>query len=123
MPQVHDTITSRYSIIIMKANTHPNWHHDCKVTCSCGNVFTIGSTFAELEVDICNACHPFFTGDMKFVDRQGRVDRFKKKMEKAKKTKSTQKKAKTIHQETKSYREILRDQQSGLRSETRRPDC
>ncbi len=103
----------------MKANTHPNWHHDCKVTCSCGNIFEIGSTFTELEVDICNACHPFFTGEMKFVDRQGRVDRFKQKMEKAKKTKGKQGKAK-IQEETKSYREILRDQQSTLRSQAKK---
>lgn len=103
----------------MKANIHPNWHHDCKVTCSCGNIFNIGSTFTELEVDICNACHPFFTGEMKFVDRQGRVDRFKQKVEKAKKTQQKHKKAKGAQEDSKSYREILRDQQSVLRSQTK----
>ena len=67
----------------MKQGIHPDWHHDTKVTCSCSNTFTIGSITDTLQVDICNKCHPFFTGELKFVDRQGRVDKFKKKMEAA----------------------------------------
>lgn len=103
----------------MKANIHPTWHHDCRVTCSCGNTFTIGSADETLQVDICNACHPFFTGEMKFVDRQGRVDRFKQKMQKAQNItqKKKAKKARSNDEqdtEHKSYRQILRESQSQL---------
>ena len=65
----------------MKQGIHPTWHPNAQITCSCGNSFTVGSVFESLHVDICNKCHPFFTGEMKFVDRQGRVDRFMKKMQ------------------------------------------
>ncbi len=60
----------------MKAAIHPKWNHQATVTCACGNTFTTGSTQDEIRVDICSACHPFYTGQMKFVDTQGRVDRF-----------------------------------------------
>ena len=67
----------------MKANIHPNWQHDTVVTCTCGNTFITGSTQATIQVDICSQCHPFFTGEMKFVDRQGRVDKFLAKQQAA----------------------------------------
>src|SRR5512145_3166585 len=60
----------------MKAKIHPNYHSDAKVVCACGNTFTTGSVKAEIHVDICSACHPFFTGEMRFVDTMGRVERF-----------------------------------------------
>lgn len=47
--------------------------------CACGNTFTVGSTKAAINVDICAKCHPFFTGEMRFVDTMGRVERFQKK--------------------------------------------
>ena len=50
-----------------------------RVTCACGNTFTTGSTKEEIKVEICNNCHPFFTGQEKFVDTEGRVERFMKK--------------------------------------------
>lgn len=68
----------------MKANLHPQWHDNTKVSCACGNTFTTGSTLAEIKVEICSACHPFFTGDQKFVDTLGQVDRFVKKAESSK---------------------------------------
>lgn len=52
---------------------------DCTVTCVCGNSFSLKSEKAELRVDICNKCHPFFTGEEKMLDSAGRIDRFKKK--------------------------------------------
>jgi large subunit ribosomal protein L31 len=64
----------------MKQNLHPKWNHAAVVTCACGNTFTTGSQQDAITVDICSACHPFFTGEMKFVDRQGRVDKFMQKM-------------------------------------------
>lgn len=68
----------------MKANLHPTWYPEAKVTCACGNTFTTGSTLPEIRVEICSACHPFFTGAQKFVDTLGQVDRFIKKTESSK---------------------------------------
>ncbi len=68
----------------MKANLHPNWNPEAKVTCACGNSFRTGSTLPEIRVEICNLCHPFFTGAQKFIDTLGQVDRFVKKMETSK---------------------------------------
>jgi len=65
----------------MKAKIHPQYHEDAVVTCACGNQFTTGSTQKEIRVELCNACHPFYTGKAKFVDTAGRVDKYKKKME------------------------------------------
>ncbi|MEF3192221.1 MAG: 50S ribosomal protein L31 [Campylobacterales bacterium] len=62
----------------MKKDLHPHLT-ECTVTCVCGNTFTILSSKNEMRVDICNKCHPFFTGEEKMVDSSGRVDRFKKK--------------------------------------------
>lgn len=66
----------------MKADIHPTYHPKAKVSCACGNSFTVGSTRDHLAVSICSACHPFYTGQEKIVDMQGRVDRFKKRLEK-----------------------------------------
>jgi large subunit ribosomal protein L31 len=63
----------------MKAIGHPKYF-DAVVTCACGNTFTVGSTKQKIDVDICSKCHPFFTGEMKFVDTMGRVEKFKQKM-------------------------------------------
>lgn len=53
------------------------------VTCVCGNSFNVGATKPEIKVDICSNCHPFFTGEMKFVDTLGRVERFQAKQKAA----------------------------------------
>ena len=63
----------------MKASIHPKYY-DANVTCACGNTFTVGSTKPRIDVDICSKCHPFFTGEMKFVDTMGRVEKFKQRM-------------------------------------------
>lgn len=60
----------------MKKNIHPQYYSNCQVTCACGNTFTTGSTLKQIKVDICSACHPFFTGQMKYVDTMGRVEKF-----------------------------------------------
>ncbi|MBP5621121.1 MAG: 50S ribosomal protein L31 [Thermoguttaceae bacterium] len=62
----------------MKADIHPKYM-ETKVTCGCGNTFMTRSTKPELKVDICNACHPFYTGRVKFVDTAGRIEKFKNK--------------------------------------------
>lgn len=62
----------------MKDGIHPDYQQ-IEVTCSCGNKFMTGSTLSHLHIDICSACHPFYTGNMKFVDSAGRVEKFQKK--------------------------------------------
>lgn len=68
----------------MKKDIHPQYFDDCKVTCICGNTFTTGATVAEIRIEVCSKCHPFFTGEMKYVDTLGRVEKFQKRQEKAK---------------------------------------
>ena len=63
----------------MKADIHPQYD-EIKVTCSCGNEFMTRSTMGqELHVEVCSACHPFYTGKQKFMDTAGRVDKFRKR--------------------------------------------
>jgi large subunit ribosomal protein L31 len=63
----------------MKDKIHPKYYANAKVTCLCGNTFTIGSTMAEIRVEVCSKCHPFYTGEQRIVDSMGRVERFKKR--------------------------------------------
>ncbi len=69
----------------MKQRIHPEYM-ECTVKCSCGNTFTTRSTKPELKIDICNVCHPFYTGQQRFVDTGGRVQRFADKFGAAKET-------------------------------------
>jgi len=62
----------------VKAGIHPDYV-ETTVKCSCGNTFATRSTEAELHVELCNECHPFFTGKQKLVDTGGRVERFQKR--------------------------------------------
>jgi large subunit ribosomal protein L31 len=62
----------------MKADIHPTYA-DAAVKCSCGNTFTTKSTKNELSVELCNECHPFYTGKQKLVDTGGRVERFERR--------------------------------------------
>jgi large subunit ribosomal protein L31 len=63
----------------MKEGLHPEYH-DITVVCSCGNEFTTRSTMSnDLHVEVCSACHPFYTGKQKIVDTAGRVDKFRRK--------------------------------------------
>ena len=62
----------------MKADIHPEYL-EATVHCSCGNTFTTRSTKGDMRVDICNECHPFFTGKQKLVDTGGRVERFERR--------------------------------------------
>lgn len=60
----------------MKANTHPKYFDDVKVVCVCGNRFTVGSTSENIQVELCYKCHPFYTGEQKFVDTRSTIKRF-----------------------------------------------
>ncbi len=62
----------------MKANIHPEYHQ-IKATCACGAEIELGSVNKEIRVEICSACHPFFTGKQKLIDTAGRIEKFKKK--------------------------------------------
>ncbi len=64
---------------VMKAEIHPTYFSEAKVSCVCGNSFITGSVQKEINVDICSACHPFFSGKQKMVDTEGRVEKFKRK--------------------------------------------
>ena len=62
----------------MKKGIHPEYV-ECQVTCGCGNKWTTRGTVPKITVEICSACHPFYTGTQKFVDTAGRVERFQRK--------------------------------------------
>ena len=73
----------------MKQGIHPKYE-EINVVCSCGNSFTTRSTIDKLHVDICAACHPFYTGNMKLIDSAGRVEKFQKKYDWANRNKAKQ---------------------------------
>ncbi|HSI98947.1 MAG TPA: 50S ribosomal protein L31 [Patescibacteria group bacterium] len=66
----------------MKAEIHPQFHQ-AQVHCVCGNEFTVGSTTESIRVEVCNKCHPFFTGTQNIVDTAGQVERFQKRLERS----------------------------------------
>ncbi len=70
----------------MKTEIHPQFFEKATVLCACGNKFTIGSTKEKIEVEICSACHPFYTGNDKVLDSAGRVEKFKNRRAKAAET-------------------------------------
>ena len=65
----------------MKAEIHPTWYPEAVVTCQCGNTWTTGATVPEIRTEICSNCHPFFTGEQRIVDTEGRVDKFMKRLQ------------------------------------------
>ena len=67
-----------YVANMAKADLHPKYQ-ECKVTCNCGNTFTVGSTKPEIHVEICSKCHSFYTGQQKALKARGRIDKFNKK--------------------------------------------
>lgn len=69
----------------MKTDIHPEYFPNAVATCACGATYTVGSTKEDIKVEICSACHPFYTGQDKVLDSTGRVDRFKKRQASAKK--------------------------------------
>ena len=69
----------------MKKDIHPKYYPKEKVKCSCGNVFYVGSTKPELEIEICSKCHPFYTGKEKIIESVGQIQKFKQRMEKTQK--------------------------------------
>ncbi len=84
----------------MKANIHPKFHTDAKVICVCGNRFTTGSTQEIIHVELCSECHPFYTGQQKFVDAGSLIKKFQDKQVNAQKYK--QKNVKKIEEKRKA---------------------
>jgi large subunit ribosomal protein L31 len=95
----------------MKANIHPKFFEEAQVVCVCGNRFTVGSTQEKIHVELCNKCHPFYTGEQRFVDSGSLIQKFQTKQQiasqyKAKKQKKVDEKKKR-DQGPKSLREML----------------
>jgi len=76
----------------MKKEIHPKYYPNTRVTCACGNTFTVGSTKEYIETEICFKCHPFYTGKEKILDTMGRVQKFKDRMAKKQEVKKRKKK-------------------------------
>ncbi len=71
--------TYERNYVPLKTEIHPQYYPEALITCSCGATYTTGSTKPELRVEICNQCHPFFTGEQRIVDTEGRVERLRRR--------------------------------------------
>lgn len=91
----------------MKAKIHPAWYPEAKITCACGNSFTVGATVPDITVEICSKCHPFFTGQMKYIDTAGRVEKFKNRRAMV----STRKVSKTEKRKLKKLKKIQEERE------------
>ena len=94
----------------MKQGIHPKYFEEAKIRCACGNTFTVASTLSEIRLDVCANCHPFFTGEMKYVDTLGMVEKFQKAQQKAKAVNLEKQQVKKEKEEKKrptSLREML----------------
>ncbi len=104
---------------VMKEGIHPKVNKTCVVTCACGNSFTTISTLDSMSVEICSMCHPFYTGHQKFVDTEGRIDKFvkkqkvaqgkKQKADELKKVKAAKSKVKTDTTSQPTLKEMLEE--------------
>ncbi len=96
--------------IFMKKDIHPKYNKQAKVSCVCGNTFSVGSTVDTIQTELCSMCHPFFTGEQKIVDTARRVDRFHKQVEKSaqvagtRQGKKAKRAAKSARQKTKTVK-------------------
>ena len=73
----------RYNVGVKQA-IHPQYFEQAQVTCVCGNTFTTGSTMEVIHVELCAKCHPFYTGEQRYVDSASRIQKFQKRQEVAK---------------------------------------
>lgn len=94
----------------MKASIHPKYY-EAQVSCACGNRFIVGSTQEFIKVELCNKCHPFYTGEQRFVDTASRIQKFQQKQDVAKKHLLTKvnkiEEKKKIQEQPKTLREML----------------
>ncbi len=90
----------------MKQGIHPDYYPEAKVVCACGNTFLMGSTKPEIRVEVCSKCHPFYTGEAKFIDTEGRVERFQRRS-KARVEKKTKKEPEKRPERPRTLKEML----------------
>jgi len=90
----------------MKKKIHPTYYKNATIHCSCGAALKVGATKKEMQVEICGSCHPFYTGQEKIIDAAGRVEKFKKRLEK----KSTYAKASADKAKNKKVGKIKEDE-------------
>ena len=91
----------------MKKDIHPKYFKDAKIICACGNIIVTGSTKPETKVEVCSACHPFYTGKKRLVDTAGQLDRFKKRFDKSAQIKAdTEKRVKEAKKKTKAPKAV-----------------
>lgn len=79
----------------MKKDIHPKYYPKAKITCACGNILEVGSTIENISTEVCSACHPLYTGKQKFIDKAGRVEKFRERAAKATTKKAPAKKSKS----------------------------
>lgn len=99
----------------MKSTGHPQYFEAANVVCVCGNKFSLGSTKEIIHVELCNKCHPFYTGEQKFVDTASRIQKFEDKIKTAQKYKVTQKKAQEEKKKSQEAPKSLRDMLMALK--------
>lgn len=92
----------------MKADIHPTWYESAKVRCACGNEFTVGATLPQIHVEVCSQCHPFFTGQARYVDTAGRVEKFAEKQKIAAKKTISKKERRSLKKRQKFEEELSR---------------
>jgi len=104
----------------VKVQIHPQWYQ-AEVVCACGNKFTVGATVPKIEVEVCYNCHPFYTGQMKYVDTAGRVDAFRARLTKVDTKVLSKTEKRKLKKERKIQRELERpDTLAELRKESRK---
>ncbi len=95
----------------MKKDIHPEYYPEARVVCACGNKFTVGATEPEMEIEVCSACHPFYTGIERLVDSEGRVERFERMRKQAEqgagKPKKKERRVEEIDEKPRSLKEML----------------
>jgi len=92
----------------MKTAIHPKWHEEAVITCACGNTFKTGAAFESLQVEVCYNCHPFYTGQMKYLDTAGRVDAFMAKRQKVADNRVSKTEKRRLKQEKRIQKEMER---------------
>lgn len=99
----------------MKANIHPKFHDNAQVICVCGNRFTTGSTQETIHIELCNKCHPFYTGEQRFVDRGSLIQKFQKKQQVASEYKAKHKQKVEEKKKRENGPKSLREMLMGLK--------
>lgn len=99
----------------MKTSIHPKYYDNALVTCACGNTFTIGSTQESIRVELCSNCHPFYTGEQRFLDTASRIEKFEKKQQVAKLYKTKVVKKQEEEKKKESAPRTLREMLQALR--------